>query len=321
MYPDAGLTVTWFVAASSLVVLVFLLVGVRKSRVDQRLQGLEPSGGTQSGLKGFFASGAKGTAASLESAVSPVDRWTSRRMRQEEKKQGLRDRIEQAGLYKPQAVGMFVGVRIFLLILPAGLGVVAARMGMMTMVQGIVFGVLAGGIGTLAPSFWLDHVKRSRQTKIRRALPDALDVLVVCLEGGLSVPASFSRVARELATAHPMLAVEFQIVERQSQMGRSTGEAVREFAKRFDLEELRSMASVIVQAEKIGSSVVGALEVFAETLREKRSQRAEELAQKAAVKILFPTLLFIFPGIFVVILGPAAIQIYTTLFRTMRGAF
>jgi tight adherence protein C len=174
----------------------------------------------------------------------------------------------------------------------------------------------AGAIlGTIAPSFWLDYVKTSRQTKIRRALPDALDVLVVCLEGGLSLSGAFSRVARELATAHPMLSVEFQIIERQTRMGRTVGQAVREMADRFELEELRSMSSVIIQAEKIGSSVVTALEVFADTMRQKRHQRAEEMAQKAVVKIIFPTLLFIFPGIFVVILGPAAIQIYQLLIK------
>ena len=144
-------------------------------------------------------------------------------------------------------------------------------------------------------------------------MPDALDVLVVCLEGGLSVPSAFSRVGHELVTAHPLLAMEFQIIEKQAQLGRTTGEAVRQFADRFDLEELRSMASVIVQAESIGSSVVMALEVFAKTLRQRRSQHAEEMAQKAVIKMLFPTVLFIFPAIFVVILGPAAIQIYEVL--------
>jgi tight adherence protein C len=191
--------------------------------------------------------------------------------------------------------------------------VVASQVGLVTLEAGLILGLAAGLAGTLAPSFWLDHMKRVRQHRIRRALPDALDVMVVCLEGGLSLPASFSRVARELATAHPMLALEFRIVDRHTQMGRSTGEAVRDFAVRFDLEELRSMAAVILQAERIGSSVVNAMRVFADTLRVKRQQRAEELAHKATVKILFPTLLCIFPAIFIVILGPAAIQIYNVL--------
>ena len=107
--------------------------------------------------------------------------------------------------------------------------------------------------------------------------------------------------------------MEIKIAERQMQMGRSAAEAIRGIADRFDLEELRGMASVVKQAERVGSSVATALEVFAETLRLKRQQRAEEMAAKAAVKMLFPTLLCIFPAIFVVILGPAAIQIYEKL--------
>jgi tight adherence protein C len=137
--------------------------------------------------------------------------------------------------------------------------------------------------------------------------------LVVCLQGGLSVMASLSRVANELAVAHPMLAIEIKIAERQMQMGQTAGEAIRGIADRFDMEDLRAMSSVIKQAERIGASVAMALEAFAENLRLKRSQRAEELAHKAAVKMLIPTVLCIFPAIFVVILGPAAIQVYNTL--------
>ena len=164
--------------------------------------------------------------------------------------------------------------------------------------------------GTLAPSFWLDHLKRVRQSKLRRSLPDALDVMVVCLQGGLSLSGTLARVARELVTAHPMLAVELTIVERQIRMGHTAGQAMRDFAKRFDLEELRSMASVIAQSERIGSSVVGALTIYADSLRIKRQQRAEELGQQANVKMLLPTVFCIFPAIFVIILGPAAVQIY-----------
>lgn len=316
MISDAGLTIASFVAASSLVALVFLLAGFRKGRVEMRLQGLEEAGGAKRGAPGIRARQMRGSQpSSMKLVDNPVDRWSSRRMRQQDKRRGMKERLEQAGLYKSRAVYVLLAFRLLLLAGLTLLGFAAGKMGLMSITQGLVLGGLAGAMGTLAPSFWLDHLKRVRQTKIRRALPDALDVMVVCLEGGLSLPGSFSRVARELVTAHPMLALEFQIVERQVQMGRTTGQAVRELANRFDLEELRSMASVIIQAEKIGSSVVGALVVFADTLRQKRSQRAEELAQKAAVKILFPTLLFIFPGIFVVILGPAAIQIYNVLIQ------
>jgi tight adherence protein C len=291
----------WFAAASSLVVLVFLLVVGKKGQVEERLEHLASGRGAQPGPM------AAGRSVLIE---NPVDQLAQRRMRREERKASLKDRLMQAGIYGSGATGVFAVVRIVMLAGPAVLGYLAAEAGMTTLTQGLLFGALAGVAGTMAPIFWLDHVKRLRQTQIRRSLPDALDVLVVCLEGGMSLNGSFARVAHELATAHPMLAVELQIVQRQTQMGRSTGEAVREFAKRFDLEELRSMASVIIQSEKIGSSVVTALTVYAETLRTKRFQRAEELAQRAVIKVLFPTVFFIFPGMFVVLLGPAAIQVW-----------
>src|SRR5262249_12604771 len=151
------------------------------------------------------------------------------------------------------------------------------------------------------------------QIMFRRALPDALDVLVICLEGGLSLTGAFKRVASELRTAHPGLATEMLIVEHEIQLGRPIGEAMRQFGERADLEEVRSLASVISQSERFGASLTKALRVHAESLREKRLQRAEEMAQKAATKIIFPTLLFIFPGVFIVILGPAAIQIVRAL--------
>jgi len=142
-----------------------------------------------------------------------------------------------------------------------------------------------------------------------------LDIVAVCLEGGLSLSAALARVGRELAHVHPMLANELSIVDREVQMGRTVGDAMRRFADRFDLEELRSLASVIAQTERYGASVAKAFVVYSETMRQRRAQHAEELAQTATVKILFPTLLLIFPAIFVVLLGPAAIQIYQTLIQ------
>jgi tight adherence protein C len=155
--------------------------------------------------------------------------------------------------------------------------------------------------------------KNERQTAFRRALPDAMDVMVICLEGGLSLPGAMKRVAGELRTAHPILAAELAIVEREIELGMSAGEALQHFAGRADLEEIRGLASVITQTERFGASLVRALRVHADTLRTKRIQYAEEMAQKAAVKILIPTVLCIFPGIFIVLLAPAVIQIIGAL--------
>jgi tight adherence protein C len=234
----------------------------------------------------------------------------TRRIEQQERR---RERVVQAGLYHRNAAVAFALVRVFLAVSLVGLGFIVSLLGWLPLYVSVLVGLVCGLVGTIAPSFWLDHVKRLRQTKIRRALPDALDVVVICLEGGMSLTGALARVARELGTAHPLLALELAIVERESGMGFTTGEALRRFANRIDLEELRSLSSVIIQVEKLGGSITKALTVYAETLRMKRHQRAEELAQKAAVKILFPTLFCIFPGLFIVILGPAAIRIYQTL--------
>jgi tight adherence protein C len=132
---------------------------------------------------------------------------------------------------------------------------------------------------------------------------------VICLEGGLSLQGAIRRVAAELRAAHPVLARELNIVQREIHMGRSAGDAIRQFAARADLEEVRSLSSVILQAERYGASLGKALRVHGEALRVKRLQYAEEMAQKASTKMLFPTLLCIFPGIFLVVLGPAMLHV------------
>jgi len=227
----------------------------------------------------------------------------------EEGRKRLGDRLVQAGLYKNNSTIYYVTIKAFMFLIPVAGGLFASSGGMLTLTMGLTYGVIAGAIGTIAPGMWLDRQKKNRQTNLRRALPDALDVIIVCLEGGLSLPGSFSKVASELRTAHPLLAAEMAIVEREIQLGQTTGTALKRMAERFDVEEIRSMASVIIQAEKFGASVVKALRTHADSLREKRKQQAEEKAQKASVKLVFPTILFIFPALMVVLIGPAAYKI------------
>ena len=149
---------------------------------------------------------------------------------------------------------------------PTLVGVVLGLVGLTTMQWGLLGGACFAIVGTIGPSFWLDRMKASRQSNFRRALPDALDVMVICLEGGLSLPAALKRMAAELRTAHPILALELNIVQREIQLGRSAGEALRKMGERTDLEEVRSLASVILQAEKFGASLVKSLRVHSETI-------------------------------------------------------
>lgn len=297
-----------FGAATSLVLLIALLLGRQRGQVETRLGELSPQGDWVRSPDPLGAL-ADSTLPRMARPLLPSN---------EKNRQRLRSRLIQAGAYKKHALVFFLGIKMILIGLPVLLGLFIASMGMLPTRQAVIYGATAGLVGTLAPSLWLDKKKRQRQINIRRALPDALDVIVVCLEAGLSLSAALARVCKELRTAHPLLSAEMSIVQREIQLGRSTGEALREFGQRFDVEEIRSMASVISQAERFGASLVKALRVHADALRLKRQQRAEESARTAATKMLFPTLLFIFPALFVVILGPAAIQIYEVLLPALE---
>ena len=243
------------------------------------------------------------------------------RRRERNDRPKLRDRMVLAGLYNDEVIDVLRLSRIAVLALSILGGYLLSTSGVISGRQGVLIGLI-GGIGaTIAPAFLLDYLKVRRQTAMRRALPDALDVIVVCLEAGLSLPSAFARVARELSEAHPALAMELRIVEREVQMGLSLGEAMRNFARRFDLEELRSLAAVVVQADRYGASVSRAFKVFGGSMRLRRQQYAEERAHKAAVNLAFPTALFIFPAMLVVTLGPAvfaALEVLVPLFEKIE---
>jgi tight adherence protein C len=294
------ITLTAFLMTSSLVVLVFLLVGGRRTRLDTRLKELSSEGEPDPPDHGTFTSIARTTLPKLGTPFVPSD---------EEERTKLQTRLIHAGLYSRQAMVVFLGAKVFLMFFPTLVGIAVGSVGLVTMQLGLVGGACFAIVGLVGPSFWLDRMKAARQSNFRRALPDALDVMVICLEGGLSLPAAMKRMATELRTAHPTLATELNIVQREIQMGRSSGEALRKMGERSDLEEIRSLSSVILQAEKFGASLVKSLRVHSETLRTKRMQQAEEKAQTAATKVLFPTILFILPAMFAVILGPAVIHI------------
>jgi tight adherence protein C len=302
-----GLGLVAFISATSLVLLVWVLVGGRQRRVEGRIKGLMDRGRPNAPQ----APVAKFTRSMLPKIGSPLLPGD------EQGRNRLKSRLLAAGLYNPRALVVFLGVKMLLMMLPVAAGVLAGLSGLLPFMYGLLYGLVAGGFGMIAPSWWLDSRKKRRQAALRRALPDALDMVGVCLKGGLSLQGAFQRVTGELAMAHPLLAAELIINQREMQLGRSTGDAMRHFAERCDLEEIRSLASVILQSERLGASTVQALRVHAETLRLKRMQRAEELAHTAGTKMIFPTILCIFPCILLVIMGPAAIQI-AALFASMK---
>ena len=164
---------------------------------------------------------------------------------------------------------------------------------------------LAAGLGFLAPDFWLSNRISARQLKLRLGLPEALDLIVICVEAGLSMDQATMRTSQELRISQPAIADELNLVYLEQRAGRPRAEAWKHVGDRTDVETIRSMASILIQADKFGTSIGKTLRSHSETLRTRRRQDAEEQAAKTTVKLVFPLVLFIFPSLFVVTLGPS----------------
>lgn len=225
----------------------------------------------------------------------------------------LRAQLAQAGYRAKNAQTIFLASKTFALILGLVVGgVTAASTGFdLKWTAGIAMG--AGAVGFLLPGFWLGSAVKARKDKLRRGLPDILDLMVVSVESGLALDAALKRVGDEMATVHPDLSEEFRIATAETQMGVRRSESLDHLAERCDLDEIRTLVSVISQAERFGTSVGKALRTQGETMRTKRRQKAEEKAQQTAVKLMIPLVLFIFPAMGVVLAGPAAIMMFRNL--------
>jgi len=177
----------------------------------------------------------------------------------------------------------------------------------------IVSLVVGAGLGLFLPDLVLKLMVMSRKGKIFLQLPDALDLLVVCVEAGLGLDAGMRRVSEELASGAPEVCQELGIANKQLQLGRPRREVLHDLGVRTGVDDMRALAAILIQADRFGSSIATALRVQSESMRTKRRQMAEEKAQGAAVKMIFPLVLFIFPGIFVILVGPAGIQLMDNL--------
>jgi len=217
------------------------------------------------------------------------------------------DKLLHAGYEHAAAPIVFMAARLAAaLLLPAIAIVLVPRRSALLFVGTII---LATFIGFVLPQAYIDNRARNRQEKLRRAIPDSLDLLVVCVEAGVSLDAAIMRVAREMALLHPDLANELLVVHRRVNAGVSREQALHGLWDRTGVEDLRGLAANMIQCEKWGTSIATVLRVYAEALRRKRKQLAEKRAATAPLKMTFPLALFIFPAIFVVLLGPAIMKI------------
>ena len=172
---------------------------------------------------------------------------------------------------------------------------------------------LVMGTAYLAPDVWLSAVIKNRREQIRLGLPDALDLMVVCVDAGLGLDQALLRTGQELSMSHPVLAEEFMQLNLEQRAGKPRINAWRDMADRTQLETVKEFASMLAQSDRFGTPVSKALSTFADGLRKRRSQLVEELAAKTAIKLMFPLVLFIFPSMFIVLLGPAALTISRNL--------
>jgi tight adherence protein C len=226
-----------------------------------------------------------------------------------------RKRMIRGGFMNPSAPAVFSGVRLVLPLVLGGLGIVFIPAGGAV---GLLAAVFLGVLGWIGPSFWLDGRIRKRQKEIQTALADAIDLMVTCVEAGLGLNQAIMRVSEEIRHVSVELSKELAMVNFEIRAGRPREEALRNLGERTGVDDLRELTTMLVQTDRFGTSVAQALRVHSDTLRTMRRQRAEEAAAKTTVKILFPLLFCIFPGLFVVIIGPGFIRIYEAL---SGGAF
>jgi tight adherence protein C len=217
----------------------------------------------------------------------------------------VKQRLQRAGFRNDSAARVFHGSKV---LVPVILCILALVTGAGSLSPFFVY-VLALGLGFLAPDFWLGRRIKTRQSRIRRGLPDVLDLLVICIEAGLSLDQATARTSSELKLAQPELCDELGIVVLEQRAGRPRDEAWKHLVERTDVDVVRNLVSMLVQAEQFGTSIAKTLRVHSDTLRVQRVQAVEEAAAKTTIKLIFPLVLFIFPSLFVVVLGPAMISI------------
>jgi tight adherence protein C len=232
-----------------------------------------------------------------------------------------RRRLITAGYRSGKAPVFFTGAKLLLAVLMTALiALVPVKvLGFPTFSNLVFYYVLAATCGYYAPVVWLRKAIAQRKDALQRAIPDALDLMVVCVEAGLGLDQAITRVGEEVKRTHPALSDELNLLALELRTGVSRQEALRNFAHRTDLEEARNLVALLVQTDRFGTSIGQALRVHADAMRTTRRLRAEELAAKMPVKLLFPLVFFIFPSMFIVLLGSAVIQMIRVLFPTMNG--
>jgi tight adherence protein C len=257
-------------------------------------------GGGRPGLLGWFEDLGRRGAAWFGELVKP---------REVKELSKARSSLVQAGYRQASAVEIYWGIKAGCALVGLVLGALAALSGRLPGQYKMLAVVALVALGFYLPGFVLDARVKARQKAITRSLPDALDMLVVCVEAGMGLDQAIYRVCVELAQKDPILSSELRLLTLELRAGKSRREALKNLSTRVGLEDLGSLVAMLIQTDMFGTSIAQTLRVYADSMRTKRFQLAEELAAKLPVKLLLPLMFFIFPTLLIVILGPAGIRI------------
>jgi tight adherence protein C len=301
--PEIGISLMVFGAVAAGTYALLALCDPYWMRVHSRVSQLDVLGGPETRVVSEHERKVVGTKSRIIGELKRLSPYQADRSR-------IQQRLAKAGIYNPAAISRYVAAKLLLMLLSGGIAMGAGATGYLPMRMASIAACVLAGFGFLVPSLWVDRAISRHHLLLQRSLPDFLDLMIVCLEGGLSLQETIRRVSDELRLAHPALASELGFVQRDIELGATVDQALKRFATRTDYEAVRTLSTFIREAQRFGTNITDALRSHADMLRSQREQAAEESAQKASVKILIPTLLLIFPATFVVIVGPAVIQIH-----------
>jgi tight adherence protein C len=228
----------------------------------------------------------------------------------------MRIKFLRAGIRHENAMPIFWGIKLILVVVLPLIFIICriSIFKLMGYQATVAIGVLSALLGFYLPDIWLKYQSDKRKQKMLEGLPDALDLLVVCVEAGMGMDGAINRIAKEIRLDSPVLSDELNLLNLELRAGKLREDALRNLALRTNLDEMNSLVTLLIQTDKFGTSVAIALRVYSDSFRTQRYQKAEELAAKIPVKLIFPLILFILPALFVAIVGPAAIRIYQNLF-------
>lgn len=286
-------------AATFLLVLGLLTVAAAAaSPARRRLAGL---GGPAQPVEGR-------SALAIAAAVRPFARFLMPTSGKE--RDAMQHRFAKAGIASPNALPVFYGVKALGALALLALWMLSADMlPKLTTNQVVFYAILCMFVGMMLPNFVLNRLIERRQRALRNAFPDALDLLIVCVESGLGLVAALQRVAGELQVSHPELAAELARINAEIQAGMERDQALRNLAERTGLDDIRGLVGLLIQSMRFGTSIADALRVYSEEFRDKRMQRAEEIAATLGTKMIFPLIFCFFPSFFLVAVGPAVIRV------------